>query len=311
MSLFDHRMLLFTGKGGVGKSTVSAAVGLLARQRGKRVLLVEVNTESAMRKLFGVSYIGFEPLELIDGIWAINIDPFEALEEYILEQTKIKLVARMIANNSVLQYFFRTAPAVNEVATIHKIWKLERERDDIGNRRYDLLIVDLPATGHALAMLRIPAMIAGLTRIGPLYKLARRYQDLIVDPVRSCINLVTLPEEMPVNETIELGRKLAEEVGVKLGVVFANQIEPEVIGPHDLAALQALRDALPDDAPESLRDLLAAGENHAEKQRRTRGYLERLRTELTERIVELPRLLLAHLDRVQLGTLADHLDPQL
>ena len=310
MSLFDHRMLLFTGKGGVGKSTVTAAMGLLARQRGQRVLLVEVNTESVFRKLFGVSYIGFEPLELVDGIWAINIDPFEALEEYILEQTKIKLVARMISNNSVLKYFFRTAPAVNEIATIHKIWKLEGERDDIGNRRYDLLLVDLPATGHALAMLKIPAMIAGLTRIGPLYKMVRRYQDLLIDPLRSCINLVTLPEDMPVNETIELGRKLADEVGIRLGYVFANQVDPETLDDKDRKTLAELREALPPEVLEPFENFLAAGEHHFEKLKRIQGYLDLLRTELTENLVLLPRLLVAHLDRAQLGLLAESLDSQ-
>ena len=160
--LFARRLLLFTGKGGVGKSTVVASLAVAARQLGKRPLIVELDTESAMSRLFGQQRLGHSPKAVDDGLYAVSLDPQEALADYLETHVKVASLVRLILRNSLLRVFFRTAPGVYEFVTLHKLLAFLDEPDKTRPQglAYDLILVDLPATGHAIRLLSLPAAVA-------------------------------------------------------------------------------------------------------------------------------------------------------
>lgn len=225
--LLDRRLLLFTGKGGVGKSTVVAALAMEAARRGQRPLIVELGHRASMQSIFGVPHIGHEPTAVsADGkVWAANLDLDEAIVDYVVEQVKIRRVARSITSNRTLQGLFRAAPAVREVAMLNKLRLFEREQTK-GRPSWGPILVDLDATGHALMLLDMPQILGTLLSSGPLRGLIDTLTGLFTDPSRTLLNLVTLPAEIPVQETLELHERLTRSRSIQLGALFINQVPP-------------------------------------------------------------------------------------
>jgi len=231
--LLDRRLLLFTGKGGVGKSTVVAALAVEAARRGQRPLIVELGHRASMQSIFNVPQIGHAPTPVTaDGkVWAANLDLDEAIVDYVVEQVKIRRVARSIAGNHTLQRLFRAAPAVREVAMLNKLRLFEREQSR-GRPRWAPILVDLDATGHALMLLDMPQILGNLLSGGPLRGLLDALTGLFTDPARTLLNLVTLPAEIPAQETLELHARLARSGGMPLGALFVNQVPPSPLAPE-------------------------------------------------------------------------------
>lgn len=244
--LLERRLLLFTGKGGVGKSTVVAALAVEAAHRGQRPLIVELGHRASMQSIFAVPHIGHEPIAVTpDGkVWAANLDLDEAIVDYVVEQVKIRRVARSITGNRTLQGLFRAAPAVREIAMLNKLRLFERD-ESRGRPTWGPILVDLDATGHALMLLDMPQILGNLLSGGPLRGLIDALTGLFTDPSRTLLNLVTLPAEIPVQETLELHERLTRSRGIQLGALFVNQVPPVPLTPElrpllpELAALAA------------------------------------------------------------------------
>lgn len=220
---FSHRLQLFTGKGGVGKSTLVAALALHAARQGRRPLIVELGHRASMEGVLGSAPIGFQPREVARGVWAMNMEFEPALLAYVREHVKVPGVARRVVDNPALKRFFDAAPAVTEVATLHRLRVLLDERLD-GEPRYDSVLVDLDATGHALMLLELPRVLDGLLGAGPLRRMLESVTALLSDPAHTRLNLVSLPRELPVQETIELCAELRSAHSVPLGAVVVNQV---------------------------------------------------------------------------------------
>ncbi len=304
--LFTRRLLFFTGKGGVGKSTVVASLALAATHMGKRALIVEIDTESSMKRIFNVPFVGFEPMEMLDDVWAISINPDEALAEYIQQHVRLQMVADLIRKNSVLQYFFKTAPAVNELVSINKLYNLLKEREP-GTRmpQYDVILVDLPATGHALSFLQTPQMLQQLVGVGALSRILKRYETLFSDARTTLLNLVTLPEEMPVTETIELYENLKKRVPMNMGLLFVNGVRERTFNRDEQNLLDKLSQL--DFHTQDLQSALEAGAAALDRQRRCDGHLRTLSERVGLTLVTLPRLLIGQLDVSALQRLAQQL----
>ncbi|MCB9704361.1 MAG: hypothetical protein H6711_20910 [Myxococcales bacterium] len=223
--LAERRLLLFTGKGGVGKSSVVAALGVAAAERGLRPLIVELGHRASMANLLG-GEIGHEPRAVAcEGrLAAMSIDQDEALFDYIVAQVRMRRVARAIAGNQSLRGLFRAAPAVREVITLAKIQALVDARDAEGRPRWQPILVDLDATGHALMLLGLPQLLRRLVASGPLVGVGEALAGLIADPARTLLLLVTLAREIPAQETIELFRELRLRHRVDVGALVVNQV---------------------------------------------------------------------------------------
>ena len=242
--LLDRRLLFFTGKGGVGKSTMAAATALLAASIGKRVLLVEVDAKGDIPAQFEHAPVGFTPTEIHPGVLAMAMSTEASLQEYLRLNLRVPVLGRIGPLARVLDFVATAAPGVKEILTIGKIaWEVREAIE--GRADHDLVIVDAAATGHIVAQLGAADSIRELVDVGPLRSQTQWVSDLLADPAITAVNVVTTPEEMPVAETIELVAHIRSEVHVPLGSVVVNRVLPELFTRADEETFEALRTARP------------------------------------------------------------------
>ena len=177
--LLDKRLVIVTGKGGVGKSTVSLALALAAVRAGKRTILCEVAAQEHLSHVFHRSQVGFHEVEMRENLWAISIDPDESMREYVLLQLKVKAMRDLLFRSRIFTYLAAATPGLKELVTIGKIWELALDdRKARGGHRYDLVIVDAPATGHGVGFLQTPRTFANIARVGPIRQQAETLDTL-------------------------------------------------------------------------------------------------------------------------------------
>jgi anion-transporting ArsA/GET3 family ATPase len=220
-ALLDRRLVVVMGKGGTGKSTISAALALAAAKRGKRVLVCEVTARERVSELFGKPASGTQIRELLPGLHSVHVRPPEAMREYALMTLRYEFLYNLVFENKVVRYFLAAAPSLAEIVMLGKVfWHAERETER-GNPRWDLVVLDAPATGHGLTFLTVPEVFLSIVSEGPLARDMKDMRALISDPARCSTCIVTLPEEMPATEAMELHRALAQH-GFPQGALFLN-----------------------------------------------------------------------------------------
>jgi anion-transporting ArsA/GET3 family ATPase len=290
--LLDRHLIYVTGKGGVGKTTVAAALAMAACAQGRRAIVCELAERQHMSKLFET--VGHDrEVRLADDLYAISIDPQHALEEWLGKQVG-GAALKVLTRSHAFQYFVAAAPGAKELITISKVWEIAQgTRWTRSNRTYDTVIVDAPASGHGLAMLSTPSTFGDIARVGPIQRQAYKVRDMLRDPQRTGYVAVALPEEMPVNETLELEDRLADQVGAKLDAIVVNGLYPERFSADEAAQLReiAARDGRAPGRTEAVRAALSAAERaHAQ-----RSHLRRLRRCAEAQVVTLPYLFEAEL----------------
>jgi anion-transporting ArsA/GET3 family ATPase len=237
--LFDKRLVIVTGKGGVGKSTVALALGMAAAERGKRAIVCEVAAQEHLSRFFHRAEVGFSEVEMADNLWAISIDPDEAIREYLLIQLKVRAMRDLLYRSRIFSYLAAATPGLRELVTIGKIWELTLDDRKVKKgRRYDLVIVDAPATGHGVGFLQTPRTFANVARVGPIASQAATLDRSLTDHRRTGVAIVALPEEMPVNETATLERNLSADVGMAVDRIFCNGLYPDRFSEADERALE-------------------------------------------------------------------------
>jgi anion-transporting ArsA/GET3 family ATPase len=239
--LLDKRLVIVTGKGGVGKSTVALAMGMAAAAEGRRTIVCEVSAAEHTSRVFHRAEVGFHEVEMADNLWAISIDPDEAMREYVLLQLRVRAMRDMLFRSRIFTYLAAATPGLRELVTIGKIWEVSQpDRKVKRGRNYDLVIVDAPATGHGVAFLQTPRTFANIARVGPIKAQAQALETLIVNHRKTGVAIVALPEEMPVNETAALERSLVEDVGVAVDRVIMNGLYPERFTKPELGVLASV-----------------------------------------------------------------------
>ena len=220
----ERRVTLVTGKGGVGKTTVATAAALALARQGRRVLLCETSGATRVPALFGKPSRGYDPTQVAPGLWTLSITPAEAIQEYVLLQLHFQRLYRMVFQNRVMGPFVDAVPGLHDLVQLGKVWFAERETEN-GRPRWDSIVVDAPATGHGVSMLGAPRAMMELTRAGPFYENAARIEELVADPRRTALVLVSTAEEMPVRETEDLVERLGPMRTLIQGVVL-NEVHP-------------------------------------------------------------------------------------
>jgi anion-transporting ArsA/GET3 family ATPase len=237
--LLTKRVVVLTGKGGVGKSTSSAALALIASQRGMRVLLVEVDAKGNLPDFFDARRVGFKPTRLHKDVHGLSMQPKESMQEYLHLYLRLPSFS-LRPLEGFIGYTSNAIPGLKEILVTGKIFWEERALDVDGQPRWDLVIVDGAPTGHAVSQLGAARHISELVRTGPIHDQAVQIADLLSDPDRTSIVLVTIPEEMPVNETIDLNRRFEEETDIRPQGLIINQLQPETVPESRLAEFRAL-----------------------------------------------------------------------
>ncbi len=314
-SMLDKRLIFVTGKGGVGKSTVAAALGVAAARRGKRTIVCEVAAQERMSGVFHKQRVGYHETRIAENLYGFSVDPQRALEEYLLQQIRVKPLYDMLFKNRVFTYFAAATPGMRELVTIGKVWELAQlDRRVKKAPKYDVVIVDAPATGHGLGILRTPKTFGDIARVGPIKRQADAIHEFITDPKLTAICAVAWPEEMPVNETLDLQRSLRKDLGMKLSQVYMNGLYPELFSDREA---QAMRGHLQRNGSESgdvaalRRAAVRAAVSEHRRAKAHREQLERLQDGTRQPVVELPFLFTEQIDMEAVGELADDLEPSL
>ncbi len=298
-NLYARRLLVVTGKGGTGKTTVATALGTAAAAGGLRTIVAEVAARGDAARRLGTDAAPavFAETELADALHHISIDPEHAMQEYLVDQLPARALADALVASRLFTYLAAATPGLRELLTVGKVWELAQPvRRTPGARPYDLVVLDAPATGHGVALLRAPRTFAQTARVGPIARQGRTIDEMLSDPARTGVIAVTTPEETPVSETLVLRNDLRSQVGLDLEAVVVNQLLPERL---DTGQARAVRAALavpavpgPEPGARHRRAALTAAHAHDVRVRAQRAQLRRLRRALDDEVpvVTLPAL---------------------
>ncbi len=287
--LLRRQLLMVTGKGGTGKSTCAAALALLAARRGLRCLLIEVESTSTARSIFGLKKTGLLPKKTESGIDVATVAFQAGIEELVHDVMKVPRVVKVVLRHPVISRFLRATPSALDFVALFLTHRFVEARTRDGDPVHHLVIVDMPAFGHAKQMLAVGRNVRDLLRVGPMASRGAKIDAMIRDERRSAVVVVTLPEEMPVTETLEGYRSLHGSFGLPMGPVLINCTQPPRLGQSEAAIIEgmaATAEAGGDtSSAQALR--LAAERSRWNVERRAR--IEVLRRGLPEvRLVEVP-----------------------
>jgi anion-transporting ArsA/GET3 family ATPase len=298
--LLDKDLIVVTGKGGAGKTTVAAAIGIVAARRGLRTIVAEVAARDDLSRALGTDPAGRETEDRLgEQLHHISIDPQAALEEYLTERLPAGFLADVLARSRMFAYFTAATPGLRELLTVGKVWELAQEaRRTPGGRPYDLVVLDAPATGHGVAILEAPRTFADVARVGPIHRQGRTIDAMLSDPDRTGVVAVARPEEMPVNEALSLQDALRERMGLPLSLVVANGVLPDRYSAGDAAVLEEHRS----------HPAVAAALAARETARAQRSQVDRLRRGIDAPLARLPFVFAPALGHEALGELAGRLE---
>jgi anion-transporting ArsA/GET3 family ATPase len=301
--LLDRRLIFVTGKGGVGKSTVATALGVLAARRGMRTVVAELASQERVQSTFDQPGAQFEEVRLSERLYTISIDPEGAMEEYL--RVKTGPLGQALGSSKLFQAFAMATPGMRELLSIGKVWELAQpERRTSGAAPYDLVVVDSPAAGHGIGILRTPRTFAEIARVGPIAHQGRTIAATIADREFTAVVAVASAEEMPVNETLWM-RDLLEKEELPLNEVIVNALYPDRFDAEDESELQG---ALASEPAPLQRAALRAALSERARAAGQRAELARLADGLEMEPIELPFVFAEDLGAPELGLLADALE---
>ncbi|MSQ84868.1 MAG: hypothetical protein EXR77_18675 [Myxococcales bacterium] len=302
--LLRKEVLFVTGKGGVGKSTIAQAFARQAAQAGKRVLLVELEAVSRAGPLLGVRHPGPQPQRAASNLDLMALDVMDSLRYFAVQQLKLETLVNLALRNKAVESFFQAVPAIKPILVLYQVWHMMQVHGPRGDKRWDLAICDLPTSGFVQGMYQIPRTLQQAFRVGPVHNYATGMRAMLADPGRTGLVLVTLPEEMPVVETLELQAILQREHGVQPAALILNSVVPAGIAPDDAVMIEQLT---AEPADHAMRASLWAAQLLAGRRQRALDLLPQLVAAAHGRVLQVPCLFRRELPLAQIDQIAAQL----
>ena len=296
--LFERRVILVTGKGGVGRTTLTAALARAAAAHGKRVLVSEVEELSRqghcpLAELFGVRNLRTDPIDLADNIQGVQLQAEAGAAGFLTKLFKVEALSRLALRTNVLLRIMQAGPSLHEMGVFYHLLSLLEERLENGEHQHELILIDMPATGHTLALTELPQILTRLVSRGPVAEALREGQAILNNPEKGTACVVTIPEPLPVSESLELIEGL-KKTDMAVGAIIVNRFPSMEFSPEEAAAVLAF---------EGIEDRL--GFSEFSRNQRAQTSLERLQANTGVPIAIVPE---SHTSPEELvGALANHL----
>lgn len=296
------KVVIVAGKGGVGKTTVTAAMAVVASRLGLRTLILEIEGKSGLSAMFGREPLGYEEMELAPGVAGRTLTPEQALLDY-LDTHGLKRVSKRLVRSGAAEIISTAAPGIKDILVLGKVKSIERYE------AHDLILIDAPAAGHAVTFLQSPRGLLDAVTVGPIRKQALDVIEMLSDPLRCRTVLVTLAEETPVNELVDTAFALEDRVGVSLAPVVVNGLYPDLgldqsdVGPEAIEAIAERVDVFV--SPREAADLAGAAAFHQRRRALQHEHVARLADRLPLRQIPLPFIPTTELGPDHLSVLAD------
>ncbi len=297
MIRFDRRLLIISGKGGVGKSTLITALGLIAAAQGIETLICEMGENEKIAPQFGCGASSFRETPLgVPHLSSIYLDPQESFNDYVRSSLRFETLWRPVIESRLIRAFIQAGPGFKELMTLNKIVDLERAVDHRGQPKYGLILLDAPATGHGLTLFRSPMLVMRGAKAGPIFQKAKLIADLLQDEQRTRMHIVTLAEEMPVSETLDMIAAIRTDIHIPLGEVVVNAVVPASFSPAQAELLKELRQAKTTGAVDrqwgkvTLADLLAVADQLQGRSQLNAEHIARLKEKTDSGILTIPFL---------------------
>lgn len=310
--LLARRLVILSGKGGVGKSVVGTALALAARARGKRILFIEVDAPSPASRFLGERPVGHHPVEVRPNLWMANFEPPKVMDEYVRETVRVDYLSRKILDSPIYDRLFSAAPGLPELMVLGKIMVLEEEKQGWGREpKWDLIVLDAPATGHGLAFLKVPIAASNAVPVGPVGSNARRILSLLRDHEKTALVIVAIPEEMAVVEAIEFQQMARKDLDLEPRAVILNACHERRLTPAQETEVLRLGPEEADGrlAPGvTLAAALEAARRHIRRRKMTQFYRKRLEKSADVPVVSLPFLFSEAIHEADLEILAERLE---
>ena len=291
--LLSRRLIFVMGKGGVGKTTVSVILANVAERMNKKVLLVELGDTDSIGRLYQDQPLTEVPCKLSQSIWGARVNSKAELQAYVRAHVVPKFIAGKIIRSRLFEYLFEAAPGLKEVMSLGRLWRWEKEDaplsgTDILGQTFDLILVDAPATGHALSLLRLPELLIDMIRVGPLAKQIKGLQRLFKNHQKTSLVLVSLPEELPVNETIEFYSMAKEILDMPVAATFINCVYPSVFSQSELKQFESIKTTFPNRsfAPENL--LIASAERLIRRNSFQKKHIKKIYEKADSHVLSIP-----------------------
>ena len=279
MHLLNRQLLFVTGKGGVGKTTVAAAIAQLAAQQGKRTLVCEMDAKGALAASFDCSPFPYAPRQIDTNLYGMAMNTEDSLREYLKLFVRIPFVGRIGPLARTFDFVADAAPGVKEILAIGKLCYEVRERN------YDMVVVDAEASGHIVSQIGAPRVISELVQVGLVREQTKWMLDILEDPAVTGLVTVTTPEEMPVNETVDLLERVRQQTQVDIAGIIVNRVLPALFGTRETQVFDQLFSAeaqriLAGAAGRMVTAVMDAARMNESRRRVGAGHLDRLRDEL-------------------------------
>ncbi|MDQ3944919.1 MAG: hypothetical protein M3357_07190, partial [Actinomycetota bacterium] len=294
----SSRVIIVAGKGGVGKTTVAAALATAAARAGRSAVLVELEGKSGLAATFGRPALEDREFQPYPGVRVLPIAPDEALLEYLRDHGLGRISKRLVSTGAI-DVVSTAVPGMKDILVLGKVKALQRAR------AADVIVVDGPAAGHAVTFVLSPKGLLDAVRVGPVLTQAMEVTEMLADPERARVMLVTLPEETPVNETVETAQVLIDSAGLSLAPLVVNGLYPDRSLDTDPERIRAAASAAGVLVPEAEIDHLSlAAEFHTRRRALQMAQVDRLAATLALPQVHLPFLFTAELGPAEVEVLA-------